>query len=119
MAIQEFFHSLTERLHASADVQKVYGAPISAEGKTILPVAKMLYGFGGGSGSATKKITEGLHPAGEGGGGGGGVAVMPVGVFEISASGTRFVSLVDKRKAGITVAVGVCLGLLLARRRRK
>ncbi len=119
MAIQDFIHSLTERLHASADVGKVYGAPIAAEGKTIIPVARIGYGFGGGSGTATKKITESLHPAGEGGGGGGGILVLPVGVFEVSQSGTRFVSLTDKRKLGITAAAGVFLGLMLGRRRRR
>jgi|SRR5579884_2264551 len=119
MAIQEFFQSLTDRLHASADVQKVYGAPISAEGRTIIPVARVGYGFGGGSGSATKKLTESLQPAGEGGGGGGGIFVMPVGVFDVSAQGTRFVSLTDKRRTTAAAVAGLALGILLARRKRK
>ncbi len=118
MAIPEFFQSLTERLHSSADVQKVYGAPISAEGKTIIPVAKIGYGFGGGSGFASKKITESIHPAGEGGGGGGGVAVLPIGVFEVTATGTRFISLTDKRKSLAIAAAGLTLGLILSRRRK-
>ena len=119
MAIPEFFQSLTERLHSSADVQKAYGAPISAEGKTIIPVAKIGYGFGGGSGFASKRLTDSIHPAGEGGGGGGGIAVMPVGVFEVSATGTRFISLTDKRKSLIAAAAGLALGVILFRRRNR
>ncbi len=118
MAIPEFFQSLTERLHSSADVQKAYGAPISAEGKTIIPVAKIGYGFGGGSGFASKSITESTHPAGERGRGGGGVRVTPLGVFEVSATGTRFISLTDKRKSMIAAAAGLALGLILSRRRK-
>ena len=119
MAIQDVLHTLSDRLHSSADVQKVFGPAIAAEGKTIIPVARVAYGFGGGSGAAGKKITETLQPAGEGGGGGGGVAVAPVGVFEVSSSGTRFVPLTDKRRLAISAVAGVGLGLLLAARRRK
>jgi len=117
MAIPEFFQSLTERLHSSADVQKAYGAPISAEGKTIIPVAKIGYGFGGGPGLVLKRISESNHPSGEGGGGGGGgVRVTPLGVFEVSAASTRFISLTDKRKSVLAAAAGFMLAVILLRR---
>ena len=37
------------RLQNSASVKTVYGDPITAEGKTIIPVAKVTYGFGAGN----------------------------------------------------------------------
>ena len=55
---------------------------MSAEGKTIIPVARVRYGFGGGGGTAPH---TGSEPGSEdqqeamGGGGGGGVEVTPIG----------------------------------------
>jgi Sporulation protein YtfJ (Spore_YtfJ) len=64
--------------------------PISADGKTIVPVAKVRYGFGGGSGR--KPGENGQH----GGSGGGGFMARPVGYIEIGAEGTRtFPSLIS------------------------
>ena len=37
-------------LGATASVKSVFGEPISANGKTVVPVAKLAYGFGGGFG---------------------------------------------------------------------
>ena len=44
------FQTLIEPLSKSATVKSVYGEPITANGKTIIPVARIAYGFGGGSG---------------------------------------------------------------------
>ena len=43
--------SMFEPLTRSASVKSVYGEAISANGKTIIPVARVAYGFGGGRGS--------------------------------------------------------------------
>jgi uncharacterized spore protein YtfJ len=62
-------------------VKALYGEPISAHGKTVIPVAKIMYGYGAGAG------TWGVGDSsarGGGGGGGGGVRAIPVGVVEIS-----------------------------------
>ena len=40
----------------------------------------------------------------------------PVGVYEISEAGTRFLPLHDNRKLLAAVYLGFCLGLLLRRR---
>ena len=94
MTIQEIFGGITERLQSNANVSTVYGEPISAEGKTIIPMARVRFGFGGGAGSlgAMEHWGEGEGPQAMGGGGGGGVEVTPVGIIEVTAGDTRFIS---------------------------
>ena len=112
--------SLLQTMHDSlasrAQVKSVFGDPISAEGKTIVPVAKVAYMFGGGSG--TGGVGE-QSARGEGGGGGGAVRVRPVGVIEISQQPTRFVPISDRKKLAGAVLAGVAVGLVLASRRRR
>jgi uncharacterized spore protein YtfJ len=71
---KEESHTLPERLaeafKASADAKMIYGEPIERDGVTIIPAAKLRYGFGGGGGR---------HNGEEGGGGGGGMIVRPAG----------------------------------------
>ena len=106
--------SLKESILGQADVKAIYGQPITAHDKTIVPVAKIMFAYGAGAG------TGGMgndNPRGEGGGGGGGVRAVPVGVFEVGSQGTRFVSITDRRKlAGVLVA-GVAVGMWLGWRR--
>jgi uncharacterized spore protein YtfJ len=59
MTLQDILRSITERLEGSANVSTVYGEPIVAEGKTIIPVAKVRYGFGGGFGESKGSEDEG------------------------------------------------------------
>jgi uncharacterized spore protein YtfJ len=112
----EFMKSIIDPLKESAGVKSVFGEPIQAQGRTVIPVARIVYGFGGGAG-------QGSHQAqtGEGQGGGGGVVAMPVGMVEITSEHTRFVPLNDKRKLAAMGLGGLCLGMLwakLARSRR-
>jgi uncharacterized spore protein YtfJ len=105
--------SMFEPLTRSASVKSVYGEAISANGKTIIPVARVAYGFGGGRG---RKHHEEDAPEGEGGGGG--VYAVPIGVLEVTDTGTRFVALHDRRVLAGAMLVGFCLGAFWARRRR-
>ena len=50
MSEQEIVTSIADRLKASGDVKIVFGEPQVIQGKTIVPVASVAYGFGGGSG---------------------------------------------------------------------
>jgi uncharacterized spore protein YtfJ len=104
MEIQELLHSLVNQ----AGAKTVYGEPISAEGRTVVPVARVRCGFGGGSGKR-----EGQQ---QGGGGGGGFIAKPVGFIEISGAGSRFVPIVDVPAIALAVGAGIFLGLLLTRR---
>ena len=108
--------SLKESVLAQANVKAIYGEPITAHDKTIVPVAKIIYGYGAGAG------TGGMgndNPRGEGGGGGGVVRAVPVGVFEVGAQGTRFISVTDRRKLAAVLAAGMAFGLCLGWRRRR
>ena len=102
--------SMLEPLTRSASVKSVYGEAISANGKTIIPVARVAYGFGGGRG---RRHQEGDSPGGEGGG----VYAVPVGVLEVTDAETRFVGLIDKPRLAGAALIGFCLGAWWARRR--
>jgi uncharacterized spore protein YtfJ len=107
--------SLKESILTQANVKAVYGDPIEAQGKTIVPVAKIVYGYGAGAGTGGVDISS---ARGEGGGGGGGARAVPVGIVEISSQPTRFVPITDRRKLAGAAMMGIGLGMWLARRRR-
>jgi uncharacterized spore protein YtfJ len=105
--LEEVFKSIVD--HAAA--KTVYGEPVILEGKTVLPVARVQYGFGGGSGG--KSVNEGF-----GGGGGGGLLAKPLGVVEITQSETRFIPIAPNGSVAAAVAFGFVLGRLSAWLRR-
>src|SRR5690349_6496623 len=113
MSSLTLLQSLHESLSTRAQVKSVFGEPIVAGDKTIIPVAKIAYGFGGGTGSGGLEIKT---ARGEGGGGGGGVGALPVGVFEVGPNGTQFIPISDKKKLLGTLLLGAGLGLLLDRK---
>lgn len=113
MDLEKYFDSLQERIANSAHVKTVFGEPVTAQGKTIIPVARIRYGFGGGMGRGPSRNENQL---GEGGGGGGGVIAHPVGVVEITAEGTRFVPIHNRRPLRALLVLGLIAGYLLRRR---
>jgi uncharacterized spore protein YtfJ len=102
-------------LHQRATVKAVFGEPYQVDGRTIIPIAKVAYGYGLGGGRAngrdadTSDGTPGVHreteagPAGgavragwgAGGGGGAGISARPVAVLEVSAAETKVRPIVD------------------------
>jgi len=96
-------------------VKAVYGEPVAAQGKTVIPVAKVIYGYGAGAGTGGVGDSN-AH--GEGGGGGGGARAIPVGVIEISDLQTRFVPITDRKKLTAAAVAGIGLGIWLSWRRR-
>ena len=108
--VQEILQSISERVASSASVKQVFGEPIERAGRTIIPVARVKYGFGGGYGGGEQKGGEVNRPlAGGGGGGGGGVRANAVGALEITESGARFIRFVDAGEI-----VKACVGGLVA-----
>ena len=107
--------SLKESVLGQANVKAIYGEPISAHEKTIIPVAKIMYGYGAGAGAGGVGDTS----RGEGGGGGGGVRAIPVGVVEVSKQQTRFIPITDRKKLTGAVLAGIGVGIWLAWGRRR
>jgi|SRR4051794_34201542 uncharacterized spore protein YtfJ len=101
--------AIRDSMVSHTDVKMLYGEPITTQGKTIIPVAKVAYGFGVGAGNA-----RGQENAG--GGGGGGVHAFPLGVIEITPERTRFISISDRKKLAAAAAAGMLFGRFLLRR---
>lgn len=119
MLVQHLLQAIAERLHSSSSIHTIYGDPIEAQGKTLIPVAKVSYGFGGGAVGTNSLDCADKQPSGntvEGGGGGGGVRMVPLGMVEVTPQQTRFLPFgVGKRMLG-ALAVGLVVGLLMGRR---
>ena len=120
----EFLKSLADNLRGSADIRTIYGDPVEAEGKVVIPVAKIAYGLGGSSASGSNSIHEPSAQDGStsapvqgrraGQSGGGGITVTPVGVFEITRERTRFIPVNSLRNhCMLPLLAGVMIGAIL------
>ncbi len=99
-------------------VRRVFGDPITADGVTIIPVARVAGGAGGGGGEGTGPDDEG----GRGFGTGFGLGARPVGVYEIRDGTLTWKPTidVDRLAHGAQVLAGiisVCVSLVVLRRR--
>jgi uncharacterized spore protein YtfJ len=114
---KEMLATLVDHFASTARVQNVFGEPIEAHGKTIIPVARVSYrlGAGGSEGGETPADPSAPRKAGGGSGGGGIVQATPIGVLEVTEAGARFVRFFDPQMATGLIAGGVMLGLLLRR----
>jgi hypothetical protein len=81
-----FLDAMAERIGARASVTAVFGEPIERGDVTVIPVARIRWGFGGGQGEGG----EAGGPTGSGLGGGGGASADPVGYVEIGPAGATF-----------------------------
>jgi uncharacterized spore protein YtfJ len=111
-----FLERLAERLGGKASVTAVYGEPVERGGVTVIPVARVRWGFGGGSGSGGSQAGPGSGQ-GSGVGGGGGVSASPVGYIEIANGKTEFRRIHNAAHllvlAPLILATGISLGLIL------
>jgi hypothetical protein len=107
-----FFKRLVADLGDRAGVEAVYGDPVTAGDRTVVPVARVAYGFGGGSGTGDD---------GDGFGAGGGLTANPIGALEVDPDGTRFVRFDERRRllgvGVLTFLAGVALGRFGSRTR--
>jgi uncharacterized spore protein YtfJ len=122
-----FLENLAQRLGQTATVKNVYGEPVVVGEKTIIPVAQIVYGFGGGYGYGRKpkkfsnpeNVSAGNgneKKGGEGLGGGGGLVARPKGVYEISKQGTRFIPANNTRQLIAALLLGVLIKSLIKRK---
>ena len=105
-----FLERLAERVGVTASAKSVYGEPVEHGGVTIIPVAKVRYGFGGGSGKKSHK---------EGEGGGGALQAAPLGYIEMKDGETQFRPIRDPMALVPVLAAGGFFGWLMLRSLRK
>jgi uncharacterized spore protein YtfJ len=105
----ELVHRLStipEEMGASA----CFGAPVERDGHTLIPVARVSFGYGVGFGRGTGSKSgpsENGATGGEGGGGGGGGSSTPVAVIDMTSGDVRIEPIMDQTRisvAGITLA---------------
>ncbi len=95
MSSLALLQSLKESILGQASVKTIYGEPISAQGKTIIPVAKIMYSYIAGAASGGVGDTSAGGEGGGGGGGGGGTS-CPRGRYRSEQSADPFRS--DRQK---------------------
>ena len=101
-------HSLIERigetiqLHANA--RQVYGEPVERDGTTVIPVATVQWGFGGGAIG---------HGAIERGGGGGGARAYPSGFIELRDGRAEFHPIGHAGRVASIAAAAAAAGLIV------
>jgi uncharacterized spore protein YtfJ len=111
MKVSKTLHSLVDRLQVGASVRNVYGDAVQVGERTVIPIARVSYGFGAGGRAGGKEKT----PPGQNGGGGAGLSARPVGALEITAAGTRFIAFPDPVRLGAALLAGLILGLTIRR----
>ncbi|HEY2735009.1 MAG TPA: spore germination protein GerW family protein, partial [Polyangiales bacterium] len=77
--------SLASQIGAHADARALFGTPVTHGNITIVPVARVVAGFGAGARQGGEETAAGSDI-----GGGGGYAAVPLGFIEISEDGARF-----------------------------
>ena len=127
-SIDGFVERMAERIGGKASVRAVFGDPIERDGITIIPVAKVRWGFGGGAGRGPIAMGPGIdgqdasdyslsddpRQSGAGTGGGGGVTADPIGYLEIGPDGATFRPITPVMPSpGFLLAAGVTAMLVL------
>lgn len=96
-----------------------FGMPVERDGHTLIPVARVSFGyglgFGRGSGSNTgRNGGSGEGGEGEGGGGGGGGSSTPVAVIDVSQGRVDVQPITDSTRIAITsMTVGAWIAFWL------
>jgi len=128
MADENFIEKVASSLGQNASVKNVFGEPILVGDKTIVPVARLAYGFGGGFGKgkprsrkegASKNSDADEGKAGKGAGGGGGFNATAKGVYEITPTRTRFIPSNANKQILLGVAIGYLVKKFFFSKRKK
>ena len=95
MGVESTIKEITTELERIATTKTVVGEPITAFGKTIIPISRVTMGFGAGGGEG-KKDTE----FGYGGGGGAGAKIEPVAFIMISEEEAKIFRVSERNDVG-------------------
>jgi len=95
LGVEDTIKEIACELERIATTKTVVGDPITAAGKTIIPISRISLGFGAGGGEG-KKDTE----SGYGGGGGAGAKIEPVAFIMLSEEEARIFRISERGDAG-------------------
>jgi uncharacterized spore protein YtfJ len=126
MSVTPPFEPIAGVFERNLSIRHVYGEPLHHGDTTVIPVAKVAYGFGAGGGRrpAARSVpgasssAELAGPEAQGGGGGGGARLTPIGALEVGPRGTRFVHYNQLPRLAGAFVLGVGVGALLTSRFR-
>lgn len=111
MDLRELFQNV-KSLTDPFGVKSVYGEPVVVEEKTIVPVARVAYGFFGGFNTREESSPGETRGAA-------GCLGSPAGYIEITPAGTRFVVFPQRNKVIGALLLGAVIGFIAARGRRR
>jgi uncharacterized spore protein YtfJ len=100
---------LTRLASALGGASLVFGEPIRAEGRTVVPVARMR----GAGGMGFGRGGTGPDGDGDGGGGGGAIEATPAGFLDITADGVRYEAIPDPVTTARAISTGASALTLL------
>ena len=105
--VSETLESVKREIADRLTAHTAYGEPVTVDGVTVIPVARIMVGYGaGGVGEASRPHNgEEASPLPSGGGGGG--VVQPLGFIEVSGTGARWVPLEPPVGETIMRALGI------------
>ncbi len=113
---------IVRQMGVTSSVATVYGQPVEAHGHTIIPIARVYFAYGGGSGPelagrlVDRQPDGRIAPSLSSGGGAGGVGIArPSGYIEISPDGTRFVPATTDWRRALVLTSGLVLALFMRR----
>lgn len=102
---RDFLERIAEQVGSRSGAHVVFAPPIERDGVTVVPVARVRYGFGGGRGGRGEETGQG---------GGGGSSATPVGFIELRDGTAEFRAFPDPvAESARTMALlgGMGLGL--------
>lgn len=95
MGVDETIREIASELERIANTKTIVGEPITAAGKTIIPISKVSMGFASGGGEGKRD-----NESGYGGGGGAGAKIEPVAFIMISAEEAKIFRISERGDAG-------------------
>ncbi|MDI3503585.1 MAG: hypothetical protein PWP64_521 [Candidatus Cloacimonadota bacterium] len=129
MNIDTMFTQIKELIHSGAGAKFAFGNPVKVGDLSLLPVARVVFGFGGGGGQSPKQKKEEPDTAEQsqpkeakenfGGGGGGHIKTEPVGIYTIKGEKIKFYPIVSVREIVTVFGIMILLWYKLNRLRRK
>ena len=112
MNLKKIFSQVRELIHNVAGASLSFGSPSQVGNASVIPVAKVVFGFGGGGGGMKVKLGKKIPGVSEpqemdeiksgddgmGGGLGGAIKTEPIGIFVIQNEKVRFYPLLTLKE---------------------